>query len=425
MDRMNRNVVCLAALAAVCAGGCRSYEPHPVDWEAESRAGVTNAVRLSSVEDAAVLALIGNRELNALRLKAAGSAKVAKETGWWEDPELDFDVMRIVNPSDNPFLGGASLPFTLPLSGALALDGNAAVAYAEADAADIRAMEVEVAVRARQAAIRLHALRRRGKMLAGWKTDARMESARANVERLHDAGEVTTSDLARVRRRRHVLNHAIMENAKETTAAEMELLRLMGLRPGCRIDITLPDAGEADKPLGADDPLELVKHPKVAAALARLGGTEHALHAEIRRQYPDLKLGPAYANEDGLDRFGIVAGMSIPLWNRNRKGIAAAESTREEARLAAIDAWRALVCAAAEARANLARLLAHRPALQREREQMDKLADAGELTPLEYLDIREEIMEFDLSEAAWRRDVALAVAELERYKVGSSGKDKE
>ena len=409
-------MVCLITFAAVSAAGCRSYEANPIDWDAEAQAGITNVIRISSAEDAAQLALVGNRELNAMRLKAGGSARVAKETGWWEDPELDFDFMRIVNPSDNPFLGGGSIAFTIPLSGALALDEKAAEAYAAADAADIRAAESDVAAEARQAAIRLYALRRRGRMLVDWSRDERAERARRNVERLHEAGEVSASDLAGLRRRMHTLRHEIMENAKAVTAAEIGFLRLLGLRPGCRIELALADVKDVAGPSADDDPLELVKHPKVAAALERLGGTEYSLRAEIRRQYPDLKLGPAYVNEEGLDRFGIVAGISIPLWNRNRKGIAEAQAARDNARLAAIDAWRTLVCDAAEARANLAQLLKHPPVPSSEREYTDRLADAGELTPLEYLAVRDEIMEFELADVDWRRDVALAVAELERLK---------
>jgi outer membrane protein TolC len=253
-------------------------------------------------------------------------------------------------------------------------------------------------------------------MLVDWSRDERAERARRNVARLHDAGEVSATDLAGLRRRMHTLRHEIMENAKETTAAEIGFLRLLGLRPGCRIELSLADVKDVAKPSANDDPLELVRHPKVAAALMRLGGTEHALHAEIRRQYPDLKLGPAYVNEEGLDRFGLVAGVSIPLWNRNRKGIAEAEAARDEARLAAIDAWRTLVCDAAEARANLTQLLEHPPVPSSEREHADRLADAGELTPLEYLAVRDEIMEFELADVDWRRDVALAVAELKRLK---------
>ena len=159
MKKTDMKIFCLAAFAVASTAGCRSYEASPIDWKAEARSSVTNVIRISSLEDAAELALVGNRELNAMRLKAGGSAKVAKETGWWEDPELDFDLMRIVNPSDHPFLGGGSIAFTIPLSGALALDEKAAEAYAAADAADIRAAESDVAAEARKAAVRLNALR--------------------------------------------------------------------------------------------------------------------------------------------------------------------------------------------------------------------------------------------------------------------------
>ena len=124
MKKIGVKMFYLLAFAAALTAGCRSYEASPIDWGDEARSGVTNVVRISSVEDAAELALVGNRALNAMRLKAGASAKVAKETGWWEDPELDFDLMRIVNPSDNPFLGGGSIAFTIPLSGALALESH-------------------------------------------------------------------------------------------------------------------------------------------------------------------------------------------------------------------------------------------------------------------------------------------------------------
>ena len=411
MKRINTYLLFLGVVIAFVSG-CRSYEPKPIDWECEARVGVTNEITITSLEDASVIALIGNRNLNALRLKAANSSKVAKETGWWEDPEIDFDIMRIVNPGDHPFLGGGSLAFTIPLSGALKLDEKAAQIYAKADFADITASETEVSANAQKLAIRIDSLRKRVKMLSNWSKDERVQNARANIEKLHEAGEVTSSELARVRRAMHALRHDIMENEKEIAAAEIDLLRLCGLRPETKIKINLDDTKDISMPNRKSDPLDLVKHPKVLAALIRFNGTEHALHAEIRRQYPDLKLGPAYANEEGLDRFGLVAGISIPLWNRNRKGIAEAESRRDEVRLSAIDTWYSLVCDVAEARANLIRLLEHPPFPASEHEQTEKLANAGELTPLEYFDIREEIIKFELAHADWRRDVALANAEL-------------
>ena len=417
MNILTKQSLFMALLAAGILCGCRSYEPKPIDWNEEANAGVTNEVRIASLDDAVTLALIGNRELNALRLKSANSAKAAKESGWWEDPELDFDLMRIINPSEHPFLGGASIAFTIPLSGATAIAAKADELYAQADSAEIKAAERDTGAEARHAAIRLAALRRRAALLSEHDSDERIVRARENVGKLHEAGEVSASELAGVQRQKHIRHHALMETEREIAETEIAFLRILGLRPGTKISLTLPLRDRPSIPSGADDPLELVRHPKVEAALARLGGTEKSLEAEIRRQYPDLKLGPAYANEEGLDRFGLIAGVSIPLWNRNRKGIAEAEGTRDEARLAAIDAWRSLVCDAATARVHLSNLLMHPPVPANEREQTDKLADAGELTPLDYLAVREQIFDLRLDELNWRRDVALAAAELERFKI--------
>lgn len=417
MNILTKQSLFMALLAAGILCGCRSYEPKPIDWNEEANAGVTNEVRIASLDDAVTLALIGNRELNALRLKSANSAKAAKESGWWEDPELDFDLMRIINPSEHPFLGGASIAFTIPLSGATAIAAKADELYAQADIAEIKAAERDTGAEVRHAAIRLAALRRRAALLSEHDSDERIVRARENVGKLHEAGEVSASELAGVQRQKHIRHHALMETEREIAETEIAFLRILGLRPGTKIVLTLPMRVRPSMPSDADDPLELVRHPKVEAALARLDGTEKSLEAEIRRQYPDLKLGPAYANEEGLDRFGLIAGISIPLWNRNRKGIAEAEGTRDEARLAAIDMWRSLVCDAATARVHLSNLLMHPPIPANEREQTDKLADAGELTPLDYLAVREQIFDLRLDELNWRRDVALAAAELQRFKI--------
>ena len=417
MKILSKQSLIAASLLAGIFCGCRSYEPRPIDWNEEANAGVTNEVRIASLDDAVMLALVGNRELNALRLKSANSVKAAKESGWWEDPELDFDLMRIVNPGEHPFLGGASIAFTIPLSGASSVAAKAKELYAQADAAEIKAAERDIGTETRLAAIRLVALRRRAKLLSEYDGDGRIVRARENVRKLHDAGEVSASELAGIQRQKHIRHHALMETEREIAETEIAFLRILGLQPGTKIALAIPLNAKQSIPSAADDPLELVRHPKVEVALTRLGGTEKSLESEIRRQYPDIKLGPAYANEEGLDRFGLIAGISIPLWNRNRKGIAEAEGARDEARLAAIDAWRSLVCDTATARVHLANLLTHPPLPANEREQADRLADAGELTPLDYLAVREQIFDLRLDELNWRRDVALAAAELQRFKI--------
>ena len=114
------------------------------------------------------------------------------------------------------------------------------------------------------------------------------------------------------------------------------------LAPTC--EITWRDAGcEPQMPTNAYTALDFTNAPSVRAAVARLAGGETELDREIRRQYPELSIGPAYTREDGYNRLGLTGGLTLPLWNRTRVGIATATGTRDAARLAAVTAWQAAV----------------------------------------------------------------------------------
>ncbi len=396
--------------------GCQSYEEVRIDWEAEMKSGVTNEVRLSSPDDAAYLALVGNREINALRLKAANSDEVVKEYGWWEDPSLDFDLLRIVNPSDHPVIGGASLGFTLPLSGSLECEKKAARIYSKSDRARILDAERNLMAEAKKAAIRLAALMKRKSVLEAFEEDERIKKTLININKLHESGEVSASNLASVKRSVHARRHDIMDVADEIEETKIALLRLSGLRPGAKITVDFPLEMPCAKAVEPVDVMALVNHPAVETAKLRLEASDAEFEAEIRKQYPDLKLGPCYANEEGLDRIGLVAGVTLPLWNRNRKAIANAKAKRAEMRLEVIDAWRNLVYDCAAAYSKLMHLMSHPPAPHNERREADALLDVGELSPLDYFAQREEILNQKLSEVEWRREVALATVELDKFK---------
>lgn len=413
-----KQLFALTGLVLVVLSGCRSYESNPIVWEDEAKGGVTNEVVFATLDEAAMVALVGNPELNRLRLKRMNAERMAAETGWWDDPELNIDALRIFNPDSHPYLMGSSLSFTIPLSGVPGCEEKAAQCYAGADAEAVRAAERDVAVNVRKAVVRVASLRERMAILEDYDTDGRILRALEMAEKLLKAGEVSAGDLAAARRRRHGRLHALRKLQRETLEEEAALLKLLGYLPG--VTVKVPPAEmheehhEQEKAL---DPLELVHHPKVKEALARLAGGEAALEAEIRRQYPDLKFGPAYEREEGLDRLGIVLGTTLPLWNRNRKGIAEAEGTRDESRLEAITIWRDLVRDYAAARASLANLLDHPHVPASERDQVEKLADVGELGPLDYLSMREELCDLDLEEAEWRAETCAAYEELRRFEV--------
>jgi outer membrane protein TolC len=58
--------------------------------------------------------------------------------------------------------------------------------------------------------------------------------------------------------------------------------------------------------------------------------TEANLQLEVARQYPDLQLNPGYDFDEGHHKFTFGPALPIPVWNRNRGGIAEADAKRAE-----------------------------------------------------------------------------------------------
>ncbi len=410
----------LIATLALLGAGCASYEAKPIDWEQEGSRWLaeTNTVRLASTDDAALLARIGNPDLNALRLKAIGSKRVAAEEGWWDDPSFDLDLNRILESAPHPFLGGVTLTFTIPLSGAPALDARAADLAASAEAAAVRVSEASIASDARSAFLRLAFARARLATLEAFAADPRHREAEQKLDRLTASGETSRADLAAAKRRHHTYAHLTVEARAAVSEEEESLRALLGLAPTVTLDVPREAlttiACEAGASVPDCEPLAFIRHPRVQEKILRLESSESQLEAEIRRQYPALRFGPAFSREDGENRAGIALGLDLPLWNRNRKAIAEAEAARDESRFDALREWQDVVREDAAARRRLANLDAHPPAPAANEKDLDALLKIGELLPADYLAALAETLDARLGELDWQRDRALAVEAIRR-----------
>jgi outer membrane protein TolC len=101
------------------------------------------------------------------------------------------------------------------------------------------------------------------------------------------------------------------------------------------LDITFPIDGRAQELDRSAEDLRrdaLLKRPDVLAALADYGASQSALQLEIARQYPDLRIGPGYEYDQGLNKWAVVGiSLELPVLNRNQGPIAEAEARRTEA----------------------------------------------------------------------------------------------
>jgi outer membrane protein TolC len=114
---------------------------------------------------------------------------------------------------------------------------------------------------------------------------------------------------------------------------EFQLKSLMGLVPEAAVTLLPQVAGES--PRDNKDAFAAIErwNPVLATHRAAYEAAEQSLHLEVRKQYPDLQIGPAYEWDEGQNKIGLGAGLPLPLLNANRQGIAIARAERDAARV--------------------------------------------------------------------------------------------
>jgi outer membrane protein, heavy metal efflux system len=386
--------VCLYPFLVLLAlPGCRSYRAARIDWPQElAEWSDTSAARAPlTLEEARQCALILNPGINALRLARQTTERRALAAGWWEDPSFNIDAARVLRGGAHPWILGSGLSFTLPLNGVPGLEKRAAQAYVRADALAVTLAERELLAEvdrcwtACQIDLRCAAAQQAYKK--------RLQDRERSVLALIAMGELPKAEGDRIAQELIRLDLDCACCGAETVARKQAFLRLLGLYPSAPLVL----AEEKGVPTGFGEPpasdLDLVRHPRVQEKLARFEASEEELRAALRKQYPDLVLGPLYENEEGGGRLGASLGLNLPLWNRNRKGIAEAEGGRAAARLAAAHEWRGLVAEWREAQRLLEVAQAKEqriretllPEAQRAAERTERLFKQGEADVLAIL----------------------------------------
>jgi outer membrane protein TolC len=403
-------------------GGCASYTRKPLLAEEfqqvlERRTpsdpavaeGVTDDAYVPNdgltLEEAELLALFLNPRLRSARQDAQVLKASAQYAGLWDDPEIGADALRILEDVEKPWIAGASLSFTIPISGRLSVAKDQAEAEARAAVVEAWTEEQQVLLELRQA-------------WAEWEAaTASLDVSRrlfADLQRLveltnrrEELGELIAAEAVAFRLAEARLRLAMEQIEADETQARLRLIDLLGLLPVAEVTFISDEASEAATAVGPD--VVYQRSPQVVLAAARYQAAEERLRLEVRKQYPDITLGPLYGNEEGMDRLGVGFSIPIPILNANRQGIAEADAAREVARAKWEQAVQGAFSAKAQAEAALAAAQQRVNTLQdtivplatQQIDQARQLAELGELNTLLILDALEAEREaaLDLIEA--------------------------
>jgi len=284
-----------------------------------------------TLAEARTIALFYNPAMRAARMKAQVPVMSATKAGLWDDPELSFDGLRILQSVDKPWIVGSSLAFTLPLSGRLNVEKTKA--NAEGRAALVEAWSVEQEILERLESEWADCAAARRALEAAQSAQQELSEVVAITERLEAAGELISAEAIafRVADSRALLE--TRQRARSASESEARIVATLGLMPGTPLLLNVAEGPKQAAAIPSFKDL-LERNPSVILREAEYEVAEESLRLEVRRQYPDLTIGPAYGNEDGDSRFGLGFSLPLPVLNGNRRSIVEATARRDAARSA-------------------------------------------------------------------------------------------
>lgn len=279
----------------------------------------------------AIIAVLSNPDLIALRARAGVSDAQVFAAGLLPDPSFSLGI-------DNP-IGGP--PIAANIVSALGFSLNSlrtrSVLREQANAAnqqvrlDLAWAEWQISGNARLQAVRVLELRKALEI-----AKASEESAKSLLSRYLRAsgrGDIPADQVQSAR----LSSIDAFSNRQTTetslTAAEYELRRLLGLPPHYELVLapqTLPEGVGDSAILFA---LATNNRTDLRALSAGYEAQESAVHKAVLDQFPTFDLTITGTRDTGRSTLlGPSIGLTLPLWNRNRGGIAIERATREALR---------------------------------------------------------------------------------------------
>jgi len=164
----------------------------------------------------------------------------------------------------------------------------------------------------------------------------------------------------------------------------------------------------------------LQSRPDILGALAEYAASQAALQLEIARQYPDVRLQPAYQYDQGDNKWTLGIVVDLPILNQNQGPIAEAKARRQEV-AARFNALQIKVMSEID-RASQAVQVAERTSLtlrtlvDEQNKRLDSVAAqlrAGAVDQLELLNAQFESLTAELAQLDGRLKLQQAIGALE------------
>lgn len=277
----------------------------------------------------AVIAVLENPDLKAQRAKLGVTDAQAFAARLLPDPTFQGSFDKLLSGPDL-FNGlGAQLGFDLNQLRTARVSRQSGEASKRRVRLDIAWAEWQTAGQARLQGARVLALEQQAQIAGASAVSAKNLFDAAS--RAAGRGDIGATDLDI--RRQSLLDATTKARtaASDLVTARVDLNKQLGLPPST--DLTLAPADPSPAPPSAEilTAQALERRLDLQALRAGYGVAEADLHKAVLDQFPNLSLTAVFARDTANNRtLGPQVNFSLPLWNRNRGGIAIARATREQ-----------------------------------------------------------------------------------------------
>jgi cobalt-zinc-cadmium efflux system outer membrane protein len=437
----------IAALCLTClaGAGCARYYPAPISTEA-----TLDSFESRRLDDSTFGEFLRGRQevtdwpppgwdlrlvtlaafyyspvLDVARAQAAVAEGGVVTAGGRANPTLTAGIgYNATTPTSQvtPWIPEALLAIPIDLAGKRGIRISQAQQLSESARLNILTTAWQVRGRVRRAFLDLYAATTSDSLLQ-LQRELQAEIVRI-LEAQRGAGEVSPYEVTQGRVALANSRLAALDAGQRRAQARSALADAIGVSPPA-LDSLRYSFGDLDRPSVDLPTLEirrraLVNRSDVRAALAEYEASQEALKLEIRKQYPELTLGPAYQLDQTDSKWSLSLSLPLMIFNRNQGPIAEAKARREEvaARFLALQSQvlAELDGAMASARLVVAQvgatdtLLA---SLQRQERINEAAWQAGEISRLQLLGVRIELVQTALGrlDAVTRAQAAVGALE--------------
>jgi len=340
--------IILAGLMSLALTGCAHYASDPLPSSLEA-AGLDNAdfvqaypagenmesrrfaIDLSAplgAQAVASLAVMANPDLKALRARAGVNDAQVYAAGLMPDPTISMGIDHLLSGSDPVDALAGALGMDI-----LALRARSAVRQkAEAERRQVRTdllwAEWQTAGQARLQAVRITALEERRALAVQSRQSA--DALLARYAAAAGRGDMAADPLQTARIAASDATDAAQQAEKDLATARLELNRVLGLPP--KTMLVIAPLASADALPDADHLFAIARLQRADLRALREGyaAQEAALRKAVLDQFPTLDLTINAGRDTARNvTLGPAIGFTLPLWNRNRGGIAVEKATRD------------------------------------------------------------------------------------------------